>query len=365
MFFRKASESSLEADGRAPLYLSAVEGASTPEGAEGLARLVRTVVFGGTLPPALKLAMGVRVAQQCQTPYALAHLKRLAQAAGPAEDRERASLAVRYADDLTRDVRGVSDEAFERVKTRFNDAQVVELTMATCFFNYFSRLTAGLGLTPEPWLATTRPSLPKPTENPLSVARIALASDAELAMAVTMEERRKNADISPKNGLGIGIANSQRAMVRVPDIQAAWSGRFGSGRLVPRSTMLQVSLAVSKVNGCRYCVLHQVMGLRRQGVEIGKLLAMEKSDDALAPEEKAAVDFARKLTRSPGALTQEDRAALEKSFPGKAAFEVLNQTCTFAFMNRFTDGLRLPSEDEAVKIYLETYGKNHPERKYK
>jgi hypothetical protein len=25
-------------------------------------------------------------------------------------------------------------------------------------------------------------------------------------------------------------------------------------------------------------------------------------------------------------------------------------------MNRFTDGLRLPSEDEAVRVYLETYG---------
>ena len=32
------------------------------------------------------------------------------------------------------------------------------------------------------------------------------------------------------------------------------------------------------------------------------------------------------------------------------------QTGSFAFMNRFTDGLRLPSEDEAVKIYQETYG---------
>ena len=32
------------------------------------------------------------------------------------------------------------------------------------------------------------------------------------------------------------------------------------------------------------------------------------------------------------------------------------QTCTFAFMNRFTDGLQLPSEDEAIRVYQETYG---------
>jgi hypothetical protein len=27
-------------------------------------------------------------------------------------------------------------------------------------------------------------------------------------------------------------------------------------------------------------------------------------------------------------------------------------------MNRFTDGLRLPSEDEAIKVYREVYGKD-------
>ena len=36
----------------------------------------------------------------------------------------------------------------------------------------------------------------------------------------------------------------------------------------------------------------------------------------------------------------------------------LLQTATFSFMNRFTDGLRLPSEDEAVRIYRETYGQD-------
>jgi hypothetical protein len=33
----------------------------------------------------------------------------------------------------------------------------------------------------------------------------------------------------------------------------------------------------------------------------------------------------------------------------------------FAYMNRFTDGLRLPSEDEAIKTYQETYGKSFEE----
>jgi AhpD family alkylhydroperoxidase len=198
---------------------------------------------------------------------------------------------------------------------------------------------------------------------------VALASDAELAMATLLLERAKDTSAS---GLGIAIANSQRAMVRVPDLHEAWMGGFGAPRpagspapppVVPRTTMLQVSLAVSQANGCRYCVLHQVQGLRRQGVEVGKLLALQKSDAARSPDEKVAVDFARKLTKTPGALTESDRLVLQRAFPGPAAFEVLHQTCRFAFMNRFTDGLRLPSEDEAVKTYREVYGQAFPEKR--
>ena len=53
-------------------------------------------------------------------------------------------------------------------------------------------------------------------------------------------------------------------------------------------------------NGCRYCTLHQVMGLRRLGVDPAKLVAMKKDDSALTPKERAAVEFARRLTKSPG-----------------------------------------------------------------
>jgi AhpD family alkylhydroperoxidase len=359
-------EISLESGGRVASYLQAIASAQ-PEGAERAARLTRTVLFGGTLSPALKLAMGRRIAERLSTPYALAHFQRLQAASSPApEDRERVGLAVRYADDLTRDVHGVSDADFARAGSVFNDAQLVELTLATCFFNYFARLTQGLGVGIEPWLSGTRPQVPRSAENNFGAARVALASDDELRMGQGLLERAKN---PASSGLGIAIANSQRAMVRVPDIHEAWMGGWGARPStpnpdgVPRTTLLQVSLAVSTANGCRYCVLHQVQGLRRQGVEIGKLLALQKSDDLLAPYEKAAVDFARKLTRAPATLTEEDRAALAKHFPGPRAFEVLHQTCRFAFMNRFTDGLRLPSEDEAVKTYRETYGRDFTNKK--
>jgi AhpD family alkylhydroperoxidase len=156
-------------------------------------------------------------------------------------------------------------------------------------------------------------------------------------------------------------------MMRVPDLQSAWRD-FGTQNRqtwsIERNIQLQISFAVSTVNGCRYCTLHQVLGLRRLGVDPKKLLAMKKDDKALTPRELVAVDFARKLTKQPASVTDADFAKLKKEFGESGAIEVVLQTGAFAFMNRFTDGLRLPSEDEAVKTYKEIYGEDSL-KKYK
>jgi AhpD family alkylhydroperoxidase len=117
-----------------------------------------------------------------------------------------------------------------------------------------------------------------------------------------------------------------------------------------------VSFAVSVANGCRYCTIHQVLGLRRIGVEPTRLVSLRKDDSTLTPREAVAVRFARKLTAEPGAMTDADYAPLRKEFGEAGALEIVLQTCGFAFMNRFTDGLLLPSEDEAVRVYQEVYG---------
>jgi AhpD family alkylhydroperoxidase len=269
------------------------------------------------------------------------------------------ALALRYAALLTMDVHGVSDADFEKVHALYNDAQIVELTMTTCFFNYFNRYCEALNLPVEAWALdpNVRPQLPTKASNPLTAARVALISDDEIKAVLAANEALK----TPVNNWNIGIANSQRAMMRVPDIQAAWRaaawrGYNGTEVTIDRNIQLQISFAVSMANGCRYCIIHQVLGLRRIGVEPAKLIAMKKDDAALTPREKVAVDFARKLTRDVTSITDADYAALKAEFQEQGALEVLLQTCNFAYMNRFTDGLRLPSEDEAIKVYREIYG---------
>jgi AhpD family alkylhydroperoxidase len=365
-------------DGEAPgsghvaNYLRAL--AIKPVSARSFARVFEAFVYRGSLPPALKLAMALRIAQENGSAYTAVHVERLLRASDGgvrllntiqadrvAELKPAESEALKYAELLTEDIYGVDDATFRRVRGYFNDAEIVELTFTTCFFNYFTRLTDGLGLPVEPWLfdASVKPPKLAPHKLETPTPRVALISDAEMQLtSAALGAATKRGD-----RLGLGMANSQRAMMRVPELAQTWSA-FAFGQSTGESTVvtpeiqLQVSFAVSMANGCRYCTMHQVLGLRRLGVDPGKLLAMEKSDDALTPRERQAVTFARKLTHRSSGVTEADYQALQAEFKAQGALEVVMQASTFNFMNRFTDGLRLPSEDEAVRVYKEVYGKD-------
>jgi AhpD family alkylhydroperoxidase len=351
-----------------PNYIKAL--AQNTQAAPQFAALVQTFLFGGTVPSETKMAMGLRITQIYSSPYLFAHASRWLRASGRGqailknwEDKknftEAELLALDYAEKLTNDIHGVSDADFARVRGIYNDSQIVELTMTVSFFNHFVRFVEATNLPVEDWVLSDKaPKTPSIKAFEVPRARIGLVSDRELdagSAAIANAKQPQN----PAQSLGLGIANSQRAMMRVPDLQAAWR-EFGfqnrQNWSIDRSIQLQISFAVSTVNGCRYCTLHQVQGLRRLNVDPKKLLAMKKDDSMLTPRELTAVEFARKLTRQPNSVTDGDFEKLKKEFGEQGATEVVLQTGAFAFMNRFTDGLRLPSEDEAVKTYQEVYG---------
>ena len=360
-----------EGSGRIPNYLRAF--AVMPQGAAPFANLLRTFIFGGTVNPQTKLAMGLRISQVNASPYVAVHLARLLRAMPDGADRLTAlrnsretglpvsdQLAIRYAELLTRDIHGISDRQFAATRQHFNDSQMVELTMVVCLFNYLTRFSEALHLPVEPWALDPQasPAIPRFERSELTQARIGLISDEEMRAVVAADAAAKD-PATRQTGLGLAIANSQRAMMRVPDLQAAWRNYGTTVRTdskIGREMQLHVSLAVSMANGCRYCTVHQIVGLRRQGVDPRKLLAMRKEDQALTPRELTAVRFARQLTNGPASITEADFAALRAEFGDYGALEVVLQTGAFSFMNRFTDNLRLPSEDEAIHVYKSVFG---------
>jgi AhpD family alkylhydroperoxidase len=335
-----------------------------------MAKLFQSALFTGSVEAEQKMAMGLRIAQLLDAPYVAAHTRRLLSASEHGRQLLEAlaknqmdslqpadQLALQYAEWLTQDVHGVSDADFRRVRAYFNDGQVVELTTTVCFFNYLTRYAEALRLPVEEW-ALRAPSAIH-AANAAPIARVNLISDEQMA-ALAARQNNTAAQVATKSW-GIGFANSMRAMYLAPQMAQAWFD-FGTAsreyETVNREMKLQISFAVSMANGCRYCVLHQVLGLRRLGVSPEKLVAMRKDDSALTSAELTAVTFARKLTREPWTVNDADYQGLEKQFGKQGALEVVMQTCNFAYMNHFTDGLRLPSEDEAVKTYREVYKAN-------
>ena len=332
-----------------------------PEGVAPMAAMLRAVLFEGTVATSTRAAMGLRVAQIVGSPYVAAHMVRVI-AASPehtawrtffTEGKQdgltaRQRQAVAYAEILTREVNGVNDEQFAQVRASFTDNEIVELTIVNAFFNHLVRFAETTRLPVEPW-ALEKPAAPLPfVLDQKAAPRVGLISDPEIAATTAAAA----AATDP-------VANSMRAMLRAPRLAQPWRAMMTALRekeQVGRDVKLQVSLAVSTMNGCRYCVRHQVLGLRRIGVDPARLVALQKDDSALTPRERTAVLFARQVTAAPAKVSDAEWAGLVREFGDRGATEVLLQTCTFAFMNRFTDALMLPSEDEAIKVYQETYG---------
>lgn len=350
--------------GHTPNFVRALS--LTPKARQPMADLFETMIYQGGVEPELKLAIGLRIAQIYNSPYLALHTERRLRSTERGREvlallgitpiastsKTAESLAISYGESLTKAVLGVTNDQFAAVKAHYNDSQVVELTTTTCMFNYLVRFVEALALPTEPWALQAEDASKRGYYAP--EARISLISDAQItAVENAQKQLREN------NTLGVGFANSMRAMFLNPAGATAWRNYGNASReyaSVDRPLKLHISFAVSMVNGCRYCTVHQVIGLRRAGVDPNKLLAMKKDDSQLTPRELTAVEYARKLTRAPNSTTDADYRKLKEVFGEQGALEVVMQTSNFAYMNRFTDGLRLPSEDEGVKIYQEIYG---------
>jgi alkylhydroperoxidase family enzyme len=251
--------------GKVPNYVRAM--ALLPKAAKPFAVAFNAYLYKGTIAPETKMAMGLRIAQVYGSAYPAVHLQRLLRASDrggkllahlQAEDFASASpseqAAVRYAELLTRDTQGGSESEFQKTRALFNDSQIVELTMTTAFFNYFLRFCEGTNLPVEKWALDEPVAKVSPAKFELPPARVALVSDEGMSAAAdTLAAANEQA--SNQSGLGIRIANSQRAFLLAPDITRAWRAYTTAAReydKVSREIKLHVSFAISMANGCRY-----------------------------------------------------------------------------------------------------------------
>jgi len=346
-------------DGRTPNYLLMMS--LFPEGPERMADMARSVLYGGALDPTLKMAMGHVIADQVGSPYTRAHMARLLGATSDGRSMlnaisrsdstsldERDATALKLARTMVTDVNGFRDDEFRHLRSLFSEPEIVELTLVSCFFDYFARLVEVVNLPIEPWALSAARSLPEDAAVRTRAvdARIGLLSNEEVSI---IAERLSQSEGS--SSLGLRIANSVRAMARVPHIRTAWGNLSISYEVIPPVVQHHISNTVSYQNGCLYCKTHQVQKLARSGLSIERIAAIIDNERLLSDPEQLAVRFARTLTIDPSSVRDEDFRRLRETFTDRGAMEVLIVAARFNFMNRFTGSLRLPPEDAPRDTY--------------
>jgi uncharacterized peroxidase-related enzyme len=118
-------------------------------------------------------------------------------------------------------------------------------------------------------------------------------------------------------------------------------------RGLPRADRELAAVAVSRVNGCVYCAsvhIQRYIQLTKRP-EIMQRLIDEGVETELPSRERAIVDFAVKLTRTPPTLTAADLKPLRQlGLTDQEVLDLTHATAMFAWANRLMQTLGEPVE---------------------
>lgn len=124
-----------------------------------------------------------------------------------------------------------------------------------------------------------------------------------------------------------------------------------AGASLDRKLWEMVYLRASFLNGCNYCSQHHIASSKKAGLGPADWKALK--DGAIAgysEAEQAALQYAEKLTKSPGAITDADVEALKKHFTDQQIVDLHLLVGLTNLTNRFTDPLGLDLEFPAVGV---------------
>lgn len=175
------------------------------------------------------------------------------------------------------------------------------------------------------------------------MARIALIEPEQAASEVKEIYEQK---LKGKPG------NAQKALAHRPDMLKNFLGFYASvGRSRDRKLYELISLRVSMINGCRYCLQHHLASSRRVGLTAEDWGALKQGNFSRNSEkERGALTYVDKLTRSPHEITDGDFNQLKKHFTDPEIVDVYLLTGLANLPNRFTDPLGLELELPEEKV---------------
>jgi uncharacterized peroxidase-related enzyme len=109
-----------------------------------------------------------------------------------------------------------------------------------------------------------------------------------------------------------------------------------------------IAVVVSSTNRCYYCQVAHGQAVRELSGDpaLGELLVMNYRAARLSPAQRAMLDFAHKMTVSPDAVVEADRAALRAAgFADRAIWDIAAVVAFFNMTNRMATAIdMMPNE---------------------
>jgi len=138
-----------------------------------------------------------------------------------------------------------------------------------------------------------------------------------------------------------------RTMANRPEVLKNFVPLYGSimgPGLVERRIKELVYLASSFANECAYCSASHIASGRKAGISDDEIAALRTEQDSpFSPAERAAIQYARELTRTADAA--DTREALVEHFSSAPIVEITLVVAMANFTNRFNNGLELKPEE--------------------
>jgi uncharacterized peroxidase-related enzyme len=110
-----------------------------------------------------------------------------------------------------------------------------------------------------------------------------------------------------------------------------------------------IVVATSGVNHCQYCVVAHgaILRIYAKNPQIADQVAIDHRKADITPRQKAMLDFAVKLARTPEAVTPADHEALKShGFSAEDIWDIGGITAFFALSNRMAHLIEMRANDE-------------------
>ena len=359
----------------------------------------------GPVEPQLRSAMRWTAASANQCPYTMEVAAYDANKAGVSAEKwksltsgdrslwsktERAALD--FADGMSRDSDGVTDEQFTFLEKELGSRVVASMVLHMAYANFQDRLIHCLGLASKENKITapvqvkfSPESLEKKTIPPSPNAPKQIGTPESEPKDIITESEPYTWLSYDKLQERLQIQRIRKTRLRVPDWQEI-AGKLPDGLMPTASDIVWYKVAfgyahelavpfeiymrtagseisanwdrafgnsifwiVTDAMKCPYCMGHcemnwEVAGFDRNKIsQISRQLA-ENDWSTFSEAEQKALDFARRLTRSPWAISKTDLDNLRQGFGDQRAFFIAVNASRYNYMTRISNGFQLTLE---------------------